>query len=246
MSAGSLTVQGVEDYPTDLRELQAACEAGDGEACELFTFEEEARKVLLKEQRRARRVWTLQLSDAYQKATSEHYIACAIVQSTVLVSGADVVCQRMHGEMDYAHVAAMATVASCFSGAFNSTCLRSLERLMPGPSASAITAKTILHFCLPAALINSVYLGGVPLLTAFYGQDFSDGLAADLVPLLASGAVGGWSPDAFRELMLVELVMFAPYNLLAFRMIPQRIRPLTAAALGATFSIVVSAATLQY
>lgn len=181
-------------------------------------------------------------ADAYLQLTATHYVPCAIVQAGVLTSGADVITQCMHGlavaDVDMAHVAAMGTVAASLSGGANACWLRMLERRYPGAAPAEVQMKTFLHFSLVAAFINAHYLMAVPALSAaFAGEGLPAGVAA---------LGGGFSAGGFAHLMGLELGMFVPYNLLAFRVVPPRVRPLTAALLSATFSICVAALTLGY
>ena len=135
-----------------------------------------------------------------------------------------------------AHVLAMASVASTMSGAANAVWLRQLEARFPGRGACAVAAKTIIHATLLASIINSAYLVGVPLLTTLFdGGGLPEGPAA---------YVAGWTSDEFATLTKLEVCMFIPYNTLAFRFVPPGVRPLTHAAVSATFNVAVSAVTL--
>lgn len=182
------------------------------------------------------------VADAYLELTRAHYLEAAVLQCGVLTSCADVATQCMHGlplaEVDASHVAAMATVAASLSGGANAVWLRMLEEAHPGPDMGPVARKTAMHWAGPAAFINAHYLMAVPVLTALYG---GGGLPAD-----ATALADGFSAEGFEHLMLIELGMFVPYNLLAFRVVPPRIRPLTAALLSATFTVLVSALTLGY
>lgn len=87
-----------------------------------------------------------------------------------------------------------------------------------------------------ASIINSVYLVGVPFLTTCFAE------AALPVHALFSG----WSVDEFITLTKLEIAMFIPYNTVAFKYVPPRVRPLTHAIISATFNVAVSAVTLGY
>lgn len=57
------------------------------------------------------------LSDNYKQLTTDHYLLMAFLQAGFLASGADIATQTMESNpIDFSHVAAMATVASTFSG----------------------------------------------------------------------------------------------------------------------------------
>lgn len=139
-----------------------------------------------------------------------------------------------------AHVAAMALVASTMSGGANAVWLRQLEEAFPGKSPKHIAAKTLIHACILASIINSAYLIGVPLLShAFAG--------GGLPPLSDPSAYfAGWTWPEFVMLTKLELCMFVPYNAIAFKFVPPRVRPLTHAMVSATFNVAVSAITLGY
>ena len=178
---------------------------------------------------------------AYARLTRQHYIPCAIVQAGVMTCLADITTQSMEGvaALDFGHVAAMVTIASTLSGGFNAACIRHLEHRFPGGANAEVAMKTLLHYCFVATFINSVWLAGVPVLTAYYG--------AGHLPQPELGALlSGWTPEGFSRLMALEFAMFVPYNGVAFKYVPPRIRPLTATLLSATFTIAVSAITLGY
>ena len=137
-----------------------------------------------------------------------------------------------------AHVAAMATVAATMSGGANAIWLRQLEAAFPGTGSRAVAAKTLIHAVILASIINSAYLVGVPLLT----HVFTDGI----LPSSPSAYFAGWTLDEFITLTKLEVCMFIPYNTLAFKFVPPRVRPLTHAMVSATFNVAVSAVTLGY
>jgi hypothetical protein len=181
--------------------------------------------------------------DGYSRLTKEHYLLMALLQAGFLASVADVTTQSLESAtLDVGHVAAMATVASIMSGAMNAIWLRQLEQAFPGTETKEVAAKTLIHAILIASIINSAYLVGVPLLSEyFYG---SGGFS--LPPMDLSVLRGGWKLDEFITLTKLEILMFIPYNTLAFKFVPPSIRPLTHAAISATFNIAVSAVTLGY
>jgi len=175
----------------------------------------------------------LDIGAAYEALTREHYYEAAFVQAATLASCADVATQTLERvPVDYAHVAAMATVAATMSGAVNAMWLRQLEERWPGREFTEVATKTGIHAVILASIINSAYLAGVPHIAALYGGGAS--------------VSGGWDLDAFKTLTVLELGMFVPYNALAFTFVPPSVRPLTHAAVSATFNVCVSAVTLGY
>jgi len=192
------------------------------------------------------------LSEGYSRLTSDHYLAMAFLQAGFLASSADMITQTMESApfgIDFAHVAAMATVASTFSGAMNAIWLRQLEQAFPGTATAAVATKTLIHAVILASIINSAYLFGVPLFTEhLFAMPSADGIVHLASKLSAdpSSLWAGWTLDEFIILTKLEIFMFIPYNAVAFRIIPQNIRPLTHAAVSATFNVAVSAVTLGY
>jgi hypothetical protein len=184
-------------------------------------------------------------SEGYSRLTSEHYLLMAFLQAGFLASVADVTTQTLEGAspLDMGHVAAMATVASTMSGVMNAVWLRQLEQAFPGTKTREVATKTLIHAILLASIINSAYLVGVPLFTE-YTYNGSGGLS--LPPMDPSILSGGWTLDEFIILTKLEVMMFIPYNTLAFKFIPPQVRPLTHAAVSAIFNIAISAVTLGY
>jgi hypothetical protein len=179
------------------------------------------------------------VTQGYQELTSKHYLTMAFLQAGVLASGADIATQSMEAAfIDYGHVAAMATVASTMSGVMNAIWLRQLENAFPGTESKEVACKTMIHATIFATIINSAYLAFVPLFTTYL---YHDGGTLDLSVLFSS-----WSVDEFITLTKLELLMFIPYNTLAFKFVPPSVRPLTHAAISATFNVAVSAVTLGY
>jgi len=178
-------------------------------------------------------------TQGYQELTSKHYLTMAFLQAGVLASGADIATQSMEAtSIDFGHVAAMATVASTMSGVMNAVWLRQLEKAFPGTESKEVACKTLIHATIIATIINSAYLAFVPLFTTYV---YHDGGALDLSVIFSS-----WSVDEFITLTKLELLMFIPYNTLAFKFVPPSVRPLTHAAISATFNVAVSAVTLGY
>jgi hypothetical protein len=184
-----------------------------------------------------------QFSEGYSTLTKEHYYPMAFAQAAFLASFADVSTQSLeHADLNIGHVAAMAAVASSFSGAINANWLRQLEEAFPGKQPKEVAYKTLIHAFLSAGIINSAYLIGVPLFTDFF---FSSG-GFTLPPMDFDVLRGHWTIPEFIILTKLELLMFVPYNVVAFKFISPSIRPLTHAAVSATFNVAVSAVTLGY
>ncbi len=178
-------------------------------------------------------------SEKYQQLQKDYYLQMAFLQAGVLASCADMATQTMEASaIDFGHVAAMATVASTMSGAANAIWLRQLENKFPGTETKEVVYKTLIHAVIIASIINSAYLAFVPLFTTYL---YHDGGALDLSIIL-----NGWSMDEFITLTKLEILMFIPYNTLAFKFVPPSVRPLTHAAISATFNVAVSAVTLGY
>ena len=177
------------------------------------------------------------LRDVYDAASTESYVLTAGLQAAALSSLADGVSQSVHGlSVDFAHVAAMATIAFSLSGSLNAVWLRFLEEKIPGTSIAAISSKTFCDWLCCATFFNSAYLALVPVLTALYSG----------IPLEEASPLVGWSLGGFQAAMALEAITFSPYNLFAFRVVPPRLRPLTSAMLSATCTIVISGLTLGF
>lgn len=182
-------------------------------------------------------------SNAYSYLTSEYYLLMAFLQSGCLASAADMATQTMEhaGPIDFGHVTAMATVASTMSGAVNAVWLKQLEQAFPGTGSREVASKTLIHAVILASIINSAYLVGVPL----FHEYFYTG-AFEVPPANPAIIFNGWSLSEFVTLTKLEILMFIPYNTLAFKFVPPKVRPLTHASISATFNIAVSAVTLGY
>jgi len=185
------------------------------------------------------------LSENYKQLTTDHYLLMAFLQAGFLASGADMATQMMEGgnPIDFSHVAAMATVASTFSGAINAVWLRQLEQAFPGKANKEVATKTLIHAVILASIINSAYLVGVPLFSTYFSSHHG---TLHLLPLNIATVFKGWNFDEFLTLTKLEVAMFIPYNTLAFKFVPPQVRPLTHATISATFNVAVSAITLGY
>lgn len=172
------------------------------------------------------------LAAGYRRLQAAHYLPVAFLQAGVLAGSADAATQVLEGgAADPAHVAAMVAVAACMSGAANAAWLAQLEDAFPGTAAREVACKTLLHATIVASVINGAYLVCVPLLAA---------------ALHGAPAEPAWSGAAFLTLTKLELLMFVPYNAVAFKYVPPAVRPLTHAAISATFNVAVSAVTLGF
>jgi hypothetical protein len=173
----------------------------------------------------------------YDRASSECHYQTSATQSGLLGAGSDALSQTMHGlPLDTSHVLAMAVLAAILSGAANACWLRHLERAVPGSSTRAVLTKTVADYCIAGTLANSAFLICVPALTLLFA-------GASSGEVLSSH---GWTLSGFQSIMLVELCTFAPYNLCAFRLVPPRLRPLSAATVSATCAVALSGVTLGY
>jgi len=181
----------------------------------------------------------------YAKLTKEHYLTMALVQAGTIATVADVVTQKMEGlpDIDLAHVLAISSVAAVFSGAFNAFWLRLIEQAFPGKAPNYVLTKAIISTLLLGGAINTAYIIGIPLLeSTVFAQD---GLA-HLPPFDPKILLAGWSKEEFITITKIECVMFLPYHLLAFNLVPPQLRPLTQAAMAGTFNVMVSAVTLGF
>jgi len=187
------------------------------------------------------------LTNTYKKLTSEHYLTMAFIQAGILASCADYATQTMAcaDPISFGHVASMATVASTMSGVMNAIWLRKLEHAFPGTEVKEVVAKTLIHAIIIATIINSAYLVAVPLFNIYLYPD-AVGASAHMPPIDPSVIFAAWDVDEFITLTKLEILMFIPYNTLAFKFVSPQIRPLTHAAISATFNVAVSAVTLGY
>lgn len=173
---------------------------------------------------RAGRIATVKLSKAsvaYGQLCQEHFLPMAALQSGVLRGGADVVGGIGLHQGGFEHALAMATLGAAVSGWGNALWLRVLEgRYGADTTPDVVLRKTATDYILWAPLANSAYLFGLPLLT---GKG-------------AEAALASWQ-CGFASVMLLELAIFMPYNLIAFERLPLSLRPLTGAVLAALFTI---------
>ena len=159
------------------------------------------------------------LSGRYAQLAQDYFLPVAALQSGVLRGVADVVAHR--DSVDPAHTTAIFLLAFFVSGLGNAMWLRRLETMYgTGTEPATLARKTATDYSVWAPFANSAYLLGVPLLT---GHDVAAALST-----LQSG---------FLSVMLMELCIFAPYNLFAFRSISLNLRPAVSAVLAFAFTI---------
>ena len=126
-----------------------------------------------------------------------------------------------HAPADPTHAVAMAAIAAGVSGFGGAMWLRKLEGLYGTSTEPGVVArKTATDYVFWAPIANTAYLLGLPLLTG-HG---------------AEAALSTWQAG-FVSVMLLELSIFMPYNVFAFRMIPLEARPLVQTLLSAAFTI---------
>ena len=175
------------------------------------------------------------ISSAYHDLSRESYLTVACIQSGLLRSGSDAASQMIRGvEFCPYQSLAMGTIGVLCSGLVGAQWLRHLESQMgSGTSTRDIVKKSAADYFCYAPCANSCYLFFVPLLTAAFAGDSTGAL------------LDGWTPEGFRAVMMLEACTFTPYNLCAFKLVPPHMRPLAAAAVSATCTIVLSAITLM-
>ena len=169
---------------------------------------------------------------AYKQFSEEHYMPIACIQSGILRASADGVSQALRGvPLDMHHMAAYGTLGVLFSGLVGASWLAHLEsQLGPGTTPKDVGIKTAADFFCYAPCANSAYLFMVPFLTALYTSGTID-LTASTACLL----------NGFAAAMALEASLFAPYNLLSFRMIPATFRPQTTATACFAYTVGLSA-----
>jgi len=182
----------------------------------------------------------------YQHVSTEHYLALACTQSCILRSGSDAVAQILRGSesIDVAHAAAMGLIGFGVSGLIGASWLRVLEaQLGTGTGAKDVVKKAAADYCLYAPFANSCYLLLVPFLATLFhhGPMLCDGsvCSADVLATAVATASAAWE-NGFSSAMLLEATMFAPYNLLAFRLIPSTFRPQATSAMCAGYTVLLS------
>jgi len=166
------------------------------------------------------------LLSSYRQLATTHYVPVAACQSAVMRGGSDLARQMMSSPapvIDAAHVAAIAAIALFVSGFGGSIWLRHLESQLGCSNDGGfknVLAKTAADFTCWAPVANSAYLLGVPALTT---GDVGTALAGAHASL----------PSA----MALEALIFVPYNLIAFSLVPPALRPSIQAVLACLFTI---------
>ena len=193
--------------------------------------------------------------DEFAAFANEHYLPVAAVQMCLMRSLSDVFAQwyaafhevplrwmttvytecanidvdcESHFALNLEHVAVMGLVGLITSGFGGALWLRHLENeLGPTDGSTTVAAKkTLCDFSFYAPTVNAVNLALVPLLC---GHAFN----AELVDHVVS---------TFPSLMQLELLLFGPFNLMAFSLIPPELRPTAKAMLSFVFSVGLSIA----
>lgn len=180
------------------------------------------------------------LAEKYAQLSAQYYLPIACVQSGCLRGSSDLVGQTLRGaaHLDFGHAAAMATVGILFSGLVGASWLRTLETTLgSGTQPRDVVTKAAADYCLYAPVANSAYLFFVPLLTALFSGTLS---SVDVAHTCTLGSCESWQHN-FPAAMQLELAVFAPYNLLSFRLIPANYRPQATAAACAGFTVALSA-----
>lgn len=162
------------------------------------------------------------------------YLATTTLNAALLGGLSDAISQIIDGALlDVSHVGAMTLSAGLLSGLFNTLWLQELEREVPGSGTAAVLTKTVADYVIAGTLFNSVYLVAVPLLDA----------AIEGVPPGAEHLLDGWTLEKFISAMRLEISTFTPYNLLAFKVVPLKYRPLASALVSALNTVVLSGIT---
>ena len=126
---------------------------------------------------------------------------------------------------DLSHALAMAFTGLAVSGAGGAVWLRYLERQL-GPSDGAhllVLKKAAIDYVCWSPTVNAANLFLVPFLT---GHGLSDSVAT--------------MTENLSSLMLLELQLFGPYNILSFSCIPFDLRPSIKALFSFVFSVSLS------
>jgi len=162
------------------------------------------------------------LAVRYARVSRDHFLPLAAAQAGALRGASDLVGQGLqHAPADPTHAVAMAAIAAGVSGFGGAMWLRKLEGLYGTSTEPGVVArKTATDYVFWAPIANTAYLLGLPLLTG-HG---------------AEAALSTWQAG-FVSVMLLELSIFMPYNVFAFRMIPLEARPLVQTLLSAAFTI---------
>jgi len=155
------------------------------------------------------------------------YVATAAAQAAVLSSAADTLSYAIQGSaIDAPHVQAMG-VTGVFSGIVNALWLQELERKVPGTNFTSVLKKTVADFFIASSVFSSGRLVLIAILCSAFGG-------------APPGPGYGWTMVKFLSTMKLELSTFTPYNLLAFRFIPPKLRPFASATLAAVYTVILA------
>lgn len=152
----------------------------------------------------------------------QHYLPLACCQMAVVRGTADLICQAaQQTPVDMAHVLAMAASGFVISGAGGALWLRHLEQsLGPCTERRNVLLKSGADFACWAPVVITSNLICVSLLTGHSLDSSFETAQVHLPPLL-----------------LLEALIFTPYNLCQFTHIPAELRPSIKACCSFVFSI---------
>lgn len=167
------------------------------------------------------------LSMQFQAFAAEHYVPFAAVQMGVVRLTSDIVAQSTHAAaVDPVHAMAMTVTGITCSGAGGALWLRYLENQV-GPnedgSRRLVVFKALADYVCWSPTVNSANLFFVSLL-------MGHGLEASFSCMVTG----------LPSLMLLELCIFGPYNLIGFSLIPPDLRPSAKALASFVFSMYLS------
>ena len=161
----------------------------------------------------------------YCDLMQSQYLLMSSVQAAVLRGPVDLLSQglRCHGDLSLVsgeHALALASIAFVISGWGGATWLRTLEGWLPGRSDELVLKKTAADYTMWAPFANSCYLLLMPLLL---GQG-------------VEAAASTWQAG-FGTAMGMEMAIFMPFNLFAFKLIPPHLRPPVGYLLSGVFTL---------
>ena len=167
----------------------------------------------------------------YSRLAAEHYIPFASVQMGVGRFAADIVGQttQQNVPFDATHALALGLTGLTLSGAGGALWMRHLEKTLgPNPVSgpdrySMVLQKCAFDFVCWGSTVNAANLFLVPVLTGAGAEAGLENMVTGFVPL-----------------MLLELLIFGPYNLVGFSLIPPDLRPSVKAACSFVFSVCLS------
>ena len=167
------------------------------------------------------------VSDAYLSVAQNHYLPLAAAQFAIVRGTADVLAQQLAQQpqpLDMTHACAMAATGLVVSGAGGATWLRYLEHALgSGTEPRRVMLKVFADLACWAPVVITLNLVSVSLLT---GHTFDSAL------LTAQGNL--------PHLWGLEGVIFTPYNVCQFSLIPPEHRPSIKACCSFVFSVAFS------